>query len=170
MKITRDCFSRIARERWPPSDWRRRSGRLFLRSAAFAAEPARRSGLTGGAKVLLCIFQRGAVDGISMVVPHGDPAYYQHRQEGANGIAIPRTGADGAIDLDGMFGLHPMLAPLKPIYTAGHLAPIHAGSPNTTRSHFDAQDYMEAPRRATSRSKMDGSRGPWRTARRTAPG
>ena len=120
-------------------------GPMFLRSAAFAAEPARRSGQTGGAKILICIFQRGAVDGISMVVPHGDPSYYQHRDAGPNGIAIARTGADGVIDLDGTFGLHPALAPLKPIYDAGHLAPIHAcGSPNSTRSHFDAQDYMES--------------------------
>jgi uncharacterized protein (DUF1501 family)/predicted nucleic acid-binding protein len=120
-------------------------GPLFLRTAAFAAEPARRSGAAGGSKILICIFQRGAVDGLSMVVPHGDPAYYQYRQEGQNGIALARNGADGVLDLDGTFGLHPALAPLKPIYDAGHLAPIHAcGSPNATRSHFDAQDYMES--------------------------
>ncbi|HLJ53873.1 MAG TPA: DUF1501 domain-containing protein [Chthonomonadaceae bacterium] len=120
-------------------------GPLFLRSAAFAAEPARRSAQTGGAKVLICIFQRGAVDGISMVVPHGDPAYYQHRAEGLNGIAIPLAGDGAVLDLDGRFGLHPALAPLKPLYDAGNLAPIHAcGSPNASRSHFDAQDYMES--------------------------
>ena len=119
-------------------------GPLFLRSAAFAAEPLRRAGATGGAKTLICIFQRGAVDGLSMVVPHGDAHYYQHRQPGG-AIALARTGADGVLDLDGMFGLHPVLAPLKPLYDAGHLAPIHAcGSPNATRSHFDAQDYMES--------------------------
>src|SRR3954469_2899665 len=73
-------------------------GPLFLRSAAFAA--ARRSASTGGAKILICIFQRGAVDGISMVAPHGDPAYYQHRDAGPNGIAIARTGADGVLDID----------------------------------------------------------------------
>lgn len=118
-------------------------GPRFLRNTVFAAEPRRISGATGGRKVLICIFQRGAVDGMSMVVPHGDPYYYQHRS--VNGIAIPRTGAQGVLDLDGTFGLHPALAPLKPIFQAGHLAPIHAcGSPNTTRSHFDAQDYMES--------------------------
>ncbi|MBV9469857.1 MAG: DUF1501 domain-containing protein [Abitibacteriaceae bacterium] len=118
-------------------------GPYFLRNTVFAAEPDRSSRATGGRKVLICIFQRGAVDGMSMVVPHGDPYYYQHRN--VNGIAIPRTGQDGVLDLDGTFGLHPALAPLKPIYQAGHLAPIHAcGSPNATRSHFDAQDYMEA--------------------------
>jgi uncharacterized protein (DUF1501 family) len=120
-------------------------GPLFLRSAVFAQGSARRSGSTAGGKILICIFQRGAVDGLSMVVPHGDPGYYQHRQEGANGIAVGRGGDDGVLDLDGTFGFHPALAPLKPIYQAGHLAPIHAcGSPNSTRSHFDAQDYMES--------------------------
>jgi uncharacterized protein (DUF1501 family) len=120
-------------------------GPMFLRSAAFAAEPARQAARAGGSKIVICIFQRGAVDGLSMVVPHGDPSYYQHRQEGPNGIAIARNGVDGVLDLDGTFGLHPSLSALKPIYTAGHLAPIHAcGSPNSTRSHFDAQDYMES--------------------------
>ena len=118
-------------------------GPRFLRNTVFADEPSRMSRATGGNKVLICIFQRGAVDGMSMVVPHGDPYYYQHRS--VNGIAIPRTGAQGVLDLDGNFGLHPALAPLKPIFQAGHFAPIHAcGSPNATRSHFDAQDYMES--------------------------
>ncbi len=120
-------------------------GPLFLRSAAYAQEPARSGRLAGGKKVLICIFQRGAVDGLSMVVPHGDPSYYQHRQAGPGGIAIANTGSDAVIDLDGKFGLHPALAPLKPLYDGGHLAPIHAcGSPSATRSHFDAQDYMES--------------------------
>src|SRR5438067_590372 len=82
-------------------------GPLFLRSTAFAAEPLRNARLAGGSKVLICIFQRGAVDGISMVVPHGDPHYYEHRQPGAGGIAIDKTGTDGVIDLDGTFGFHP---------------------------------------------------------------
>ncbi|HEV2471459.1 MAG TPA: DUF1501 domain-containing protein [Chthonomonadales bacterium] len=120
-------------------------GPLFLRSAAYAQEPVRLSSKTGGKKTLVCIFQRGAVDGMSMVVPHGDPYYYQHRIVGPGGIGIANTGPDGVIDLDGKFGLHPSLAPLKPIYDAGHLAAVQAcGSPNATRSHFDAQDYMES--------------------------
>ena len=115
-------------------------GPLFLRSAAFAGERK-----AAGSKILIVIFQRGAVDGMSMVVPHGDPSYYQHRDAGPTGIAIPRIGEGGIVDLDGKFGLHPNLASLKPIFDAGHLAPIHAvGSPNSTRSHFDAQDYMES--------------------------
>jgi len=113
---------------------------LFLGRAAYALRaPGRRT----GAKVLVCIFQRGAVDGLNMVVPHADAAYYQSRGR----IAIPRPGSsdDAAIDLDGHFGLHPRLAPLKPLWDARSLAIVHAiGSPDTTRSHFDAQDYMES--------------------------
>jgi Uncharacterized protein conserved in bacteria len=94
-------------------------------------------------KVLICLFQRGAADALNIVVPHGERAYYAMRPS----IAIPqpaRGAAGGAIDLDGFFGLHPSLAPLKPLYDRKLLAPIHAvGSPSTTRSHFDAQDYME---------------------------
>ncbi len=112
---------------------------LFLGRAAYAA---RRQGATGG-KVLVCVFQRGAVDGLSMVVPWGEDAYYRDRRR----VAIPRPGqGDGAaVDLDGRFGLHPRLAPLKAQWDAGSLAIVHAvGSPDATRSHFDAQDYMES--------------------------
>ena len=94
-------------------------------------------------KVLICLFQRGAADALNIVVPHGEKAYYAMRPS----IAIPQPSSNaigGAIDLDGFFGLHPALAPLKPLYDRGLLAPVHAvGSPSTTRSHFDAQDYME---------------------------
>jgi uncharacterized protein (DUF1501 family) len=119
-------------------------GPAFLRDAVFAAGARRDGRASGGRKTLICIFQRGAVDGMSMVVPHGDPFYYQHRSTNG-GIAIPRTGEGGVLDLDGTFGLNPNLAALKPIYDAGHLAAIQAvGSPSATRSHFDAQDFMEA--------------------------
>jgi uncharacterized protein (DUF1501 family) len=95
-------------------------------------------------KVLVCLFQRGAADALNVVVPHGEAEYYKIRPR----IAIPRPSAGGnlaAIDLDGFFGLHPTLAPLAPLYKRGMLAPIHAvGSPSSTRSHFDAQDYMES--------------------------
>jgi uncharacterized protein (DUF1501 family) len=99
-------------------------------------------------KILICLFQRGAADGLNVVVPHGDPAYYSVRPT----IAVPRPGIGAtaaaqaaAIDLDGFFGLHPSLAPFKPLYDRKLLAIIHAvGSPSTTRSHFDAQDYMES--------------------------
>jgi len=92
-------------------------------------------------KVLIAIFQRGAVDGLNMIVPFGEREYYAARPS----IAIPRPGAgEGAVDLDGFFGLHPRLAPLKPLWDARQLAIVHAsGSPDGTRSHFDAQDYME---------------------------
>jgi uncharacterized protein (DUF1501 family) len=111
----------------------------FLRRITFGMElPKAPKG-----KVLICLFQRGAADALNIVVPHGEKAYYAMRPS----IAIPQPSrgvADGAIDLDGFFGLHPALAPLKPLYDRGLLAPVHAvGSPSTTRSHFDAQDYME---------------------------
>jgi len=86
---------------------------------------------------LVCLFQRGAVDGLNMIVPHGEPAYYEERPR----IAIP---ANDVVDLDGHFGLHPGLTPLKELWDNKSLAAIHAiGSPDATRSHFDAQDYME---------------------------
>jgi uncharacterized protein (DUF1501 family) len=94
-------------------------------------------------KVLVAIFQRGAVDGLNVVIPHGEQAYYALRPS----IAIPRPNGSGtgAIDLDGYFGLHPALASLKPLWTARQLAIVEAvGSPDPTRSHFDAQDYMES--------------------------
>jgi len=111
----------------------------FLRRMTFGMElPKAPKG-----KVLICLFQRGAADALNIVVPHGEKAYYAMRPS----IAIPQPSrgvATSAIDLDGFFGLHPALAPLKPLYDRGLLAPVHAvGSPSTTRSHFDAQDYME---------------------------
>jgi len=94
--------------------------------------------------ILIAIFQRGAMDGISAVVPFGDRNYASVRPQIA--IQSPSRGAtDTAIDLDGFFGFHPSLAPFKPVWDQGHLAVVHAvGSPDNTRSHFDAQDYMES--------------------------
>ncbi len=93
--------------------------------------------------VLVCIFMRGAADGLNLVVPHGDKDYYGSRDTIA--LAQPNAGdPQAAIDLDGFFGLHPNLAPLKDIYAAGALAIVHAaGSPDPTHSHFDAMDFME---------------------------
>jgi uncharacterized protein (DUF1501 family) len=89
-------------------------------------------------KRLVVIFQRGAADGLNIVVPHAEPAYYAMRPS----INIPRQ---QVIDLNGFFGLHPAMAPLKPLWDQRHLAVVHAaGSPDTTRSHFDAQDDMES--------------------------
>ena len=115
----------------------------FLRRTAFGAQLIN----APRGKTLICLFQRGAADALNMVVPHGEKAYYALRPS----IAIPRPSGlvrgisgDAAIDLDGFFGLHPSLAPFKPLYDRGILAPVHAvGSPSATRSHFDAQDYME---------------------------
>jgi uncharacterized protein (DUF1501 family) len=104
----------------------------FLARAAMAAEtlkPNRR---------LVVIFQRGAADGLNIVVPHGEAAYYAMRPT----IAIPKH---DVVDLDGFFGLHPAMSALKPLWDARHLAIVHAaGSPDSTRSHFDAQDFMES--------------------------
>jgi len=84
------------------------------------------------------IFQRGAADGLNVVVPYREKNYYSMRP----GIAIPDN---QVLDLDGFFGLHPSLAAFKPLYDQGHLAIVHAaGSPDMSRSHFDAQDYMES--------------------------
>jgi len=102
-----------------------------------------RPGTGRNKKTVVFVFQRGAVDGLSMVVPFGDPAYYDARRS----IAIPEPGpSEGSlIDLDGFFGLHPALSPLSDIWSRGELAIVHAcGSPHPTRSHFDAQDFMES--------------------------
>ncbi len=115
---------------------------LWLKRALYAADaPSPRK------KILVAIFQRGAADGLNIVVPHGEKRYYDLRPT----IAVPRPSQasglreDAAIDLDGFFGLHPSLAPLKPIWDSSHLAIVHAvGSPDPTRSHFDAQDFMES--------------------------
>lgn len=96
----------------------------------------------GKKKVLVTIFQRGAVDGLNMIVPYGDSDYYAVRRS----IAIPKpTAANGAVDLDGFFGLNPNMKPLEQFWKEKKLAVItSAGSPDNTRSHFDAQDYMES--------------------------
>ena len=98
---------------------------------------------TKGKKVLIAIFQRGAVDGLNVIVPYGEKAYYDARPT----IAIPRpASAEGAaIDLDGFFGVHPSLASIVPYFKDHSAAFVHAvGSPDATRSHFDAQDFMES--------------------------
>ncbi len=117
------------------------SAPLWLQRAAFAGEQQ-----SGRKKVLVAIFQRGAADGLNIVVPHGEQRYYDLRPS----IAIPRPSSNVApensvIDLDGFFGLHPSLAGLKPLWQDRRLAIVHAaGSPDPTRSHFDAQDFMES--------------------------
>ena len=109
---------------------------FLQRAAAATAMPNK--------KQLVVLFQRGAADGLNIVVPFSEPNYYRMRPT----IAIPeprRGGADAAVDLDGFFGLHPSLAPLEPLFHRNQLAIVHAaGSPDPTRSHFDAQDFMES--------------------------
>jgi uncharacterized protein (DUF1501 family) len=105
---------------------------------AIAATPS------SGKKQLVVLFQRGAADGLNIVVPFGEKDYYRMRPSIA--IPEPRSGkSDCAVDLDGFFGLHPSLAPLAPLFHKNELAIVHAaGSPDPTRSHFDAQDFMES--------------------------
>jgi uncharacterized protein (DUF1501 family) len=106
---------------------------------------------SGGSKRLIVILLRGAVDGLNVVVPFGDDAYYRERRT----IAIAPPGKpDGALPLDQHFGLHPALAGVMPLWTERNLAFIHAaGSPDPTRSHFDAQLYLEngTPGQSTTR-------------------
>ena len=124
--------------------------RIFLRNGALAvvgttAIPSFLTRAAYGAvdsgtrtKRLVVIFQRGAADGLNIVVPHGEPSYYAMRPS----INIPRN---AVIDLDGFFGLHPSLAAFQPLWDQRHLAIVHAaGSPDPSRSHFDAQDFMES--------------------------
>jgi uncharacterized protein (DUF1501 family) len=105
----------------------------FLTRAAFgAADPGIHN------KRLVVIFQRGAADGLNIVVPHAEPIYYAMRPT----ISIPKK---SALDLDGFFGLHPAMESFEPLWKQKHLAIVHAtGSPDPTRSHFDAQDFMES--------------------------
>src|SRR5229473_1476669 len=124
--------------------------RVFLRNSALAAvgTAALPSFLTRAAygaadsgsrpKRLIVLFQRGAADGLNIVVPHGEAAYYAARPT----INIPKK---SVLDLDGFFGLHPSMSAFQPLWQQKHLAIVHAaGSPDPTRSHFDAQDYMES--------------------------
>jgi len=105
----------------------------FLTRAAHAAQS-----LGVKNKRLVVIFQRGAADGLNIVVPHAERSYYAMRPS----INIPRN---AVLDLDGFFGLHPSLSPVQPLWKQRHLAIVHAaGSPDPTRSHFDAQDFMES--------------------------
>ncbi len=154
--------------------------RVFLRNGALAAVGttmipgflARAVYASGreatGKKRFVVIFQRGAADGLNIVVPHGEASYYSMRPT----IAIPRQ---SVLDLDGFFGLHPSLAPLQPLWEQRHLAIVHAaGSPDPTRSHFDAQDYMESGtpglkstedgwlNRAVRPASADGKNSPFR--------
>jgi uncharacterized protein (DUF1501 family) len=130
------------------------SRRVFLKSGGIAMigmsampsflQRAIAGTVSSGKKKMVVLFQRGAMDGLNVVVPFGERNYYAMRPT----ISIPapmRGGSDAAIDLDGFFGLHPSLAPLEPLFHSGKLAIVQAvGSPDPTRSHFDAQDFMES--------------------------
>src|ERR1700693_5583160 len=108
---------------------------VFVRMAE-AGTPASR-------RVLVAIFQRGAVDGLNVVVPYGEKTYYDARPSIA--VPPPGSGENAALDLDGFFGLHPSLSPVLPSLKDSSAAFVHAaGSPDSTRSHFDAQDFMES--------------------------
>ena len=115
-----------------------KSGGLALAGAAFASYRPLPPLTAQSRPILVCLFQRGAVDGLAMIVPHGDPFYYRERPR----IAVPER---DVVDLDGYFGLHPRLAALKPLWDSKCLAAIHAiGPPRVMRSHFDAQERVES--------------------------
>jgi uncharacterized protein (DUF1501 family) len=153
------------------------SRRVFLKDGAlalvtlgfapsFLARTVRAAGSGGAPRRLIAIFQRGAVDGLSLVVPHGDADYYRARPS----IAVPRPGSgdDSALDLDGFFGLNPRLRALRPLWDRRLLAVVDAcGSPDSTRSHFDAQDYMETATPGV-KSTSDGWLNRYLQARRGA--
>ena len=129
-----------------------RRGFLRLSAGAVLAAPgAALRAAEGGPKRLVVIFLRGAVDGLNVVIPHGERGYYESRPT----IAIGPPATDqGALPLDSHFGLHPALAGLLPLWNARKLAFVHAaGSPDATHSHFDAQLYIEngTPGRGTTR-------------------
>lgn len=109
---------------------------------AWAATARAGAAGAGTGRKLIVVMLRGAVDGMNVVAPLGDANYARLRPT----IALARPGQDGgALELDGYFGLHPALAPLLPLWREKKLAFVHAsGSPDPTRSHFDAQDYMES--------------------------
>jgi len=134
--------------------------RFFVKGSALVMAGAgsvpgwlgRAAASTGGRKkTLVAIFQRGAADGLNIVAPFGEKRYAELRP--TIGIQAPGK-AQGAIDLDGHFGLHPQLEPLKALWDKQQLAIVEAtGSPDPSRSHFDAQDYMES---GTPGMKSDG--------------
>lgn len=95
-------------------------------------------------KILVCIFQRGAMDGLMAVTPFTD-TYLKAARPTLFMSAAKESSSNPLIDLDGHFGLHPAMKSFEPLFREKRLAIVHAvGSPNNTRSHFDAQDYMEA--------------------------
>jgi uncharacterized protein (DUF1501 family) len=119
-------------------------GGMTLAGWALAPKWARAAAAAGrgSRKILVVLFQRGAADGLNIIPPYADPAYRKARPS----IRIMEPGRpEGALDLDGTFGLHPRLSPLLPLWKEGRFAVVHAaGSPDATRSHFDAQDCMES--------------------------
>lgn len=114
------------------------AGGLRLPAEARRSTPRR----PGNSPVLVGVFLRGGADALNIVAPYSNDTYYEVRPT----IAIPRGDGQGSgvIPLDEHHGLHPALAPLKPLWDRGMLVPVlNAGSPHPTRSHFDAQDFME---------------------------
>ena len=146
-----------------------KNGAFALVSLGYAPSFLTRTAAAAGArdsKKLIAIFQRGAVDGLSMVVPHGEEEYSRVRPT----IAVGRPGtSDGARELDGFFGFNPRMAPLHPLFARRDLAIVHAcGSPDATRSHFDAQDYMETATPGV-KSTEDGWLNRYLRARQAVP-
>src|SRR6202795_4453060 len=144
--MSHECCEGVRGLKFSRRDFLKQGGIALVGMSAMPAFLQRAAAATAmpNKKQLVVLFQRGAADGLNIVVPFSEPNYYRLRPT----IAIPqprRGAADAAIDLDGYFGLHPSLAPLEPLFRKDQLAIVHAaGSPDPTRSHFDAQDFMES--------------------------
>lgn len=111
---------------------------------ARAAESVKTNRLYKKSKILVCIFQRGAMDGLMAVTPFTDD-YLKNARPDLFMSAAKSDSGKSLIDLDGRFGLHPSMNSFEPLFREKRLAIVHGiGSPNNTRSHFDAQDYMES--------------------------
>ena len=132
----------MVQDRWDRREFLRIGGStlLLLGGTGTRALEARAGAKPG---VLVVVFQRGAADALHMVAPYGDKRYRELR--GALALEEPGRGENPTLDLGGGFALHPALSPLYPLYRAGRLGVVvNTGSPDPTRSHFDAQDYMES--------------------------
>ena len=144
----------------------------FLGTSQYWLRPASAQG-RGSRKVLVAVFQRGAADGLNIVVPFSDKRYYELRPAIAVQAPNPSSAAppfNGSIDLEGRIGLHQVMQPLKPLWDSGQLAIVHAaGSPDTSRSHFDAQAAMESGTAGTTTADGWLNRALPRSTQHTSP-
>src|SRR5215468_10298506 len=125
-EMSYECCEGIRNLKFSRRYFLKQSGIAMVGLSAMPAFLQRATAATpnGGKKQLIVLFQRGAADGLNIVVPFGEQNYYRMRPSIA--IPQPRNSGDAAVDLDGFFGLHPSLAPLEPLFHKNHLAIVHA--------------------------------------------